>query len=56
MDDSVRTYEPPVVEDLGSLVDVTAACQGYGGEDGASKTDAPFVMSSPDFGDPGFCF
>ena len=50
-----RTYEPPSVVDLGSLVDLTAACQGFGGEDGASKTDSPFINSSPDFGDPGLC-
>lgn len=55
MEETPVTYEPPTVRALGSLVDITAACQGFGGEDGASKTDAPFVSSSPDFGDPGFC-
>ena len=48
-------YQSPTVTDLGSLADLTAACQGFGGEDGAAKSDSPFIMSSPDFGDPGFC-
>lgn len=48
-------YRTPTIADLGDLRDLTAACQGFGGEDGAAKADAPFIMSSPDGGDPGFC-
>jgi hypothetical protein len=51
-----KPYEAPVVRDYGDLRALTAACMGSGSEDGASKDfDNPFVLSSPDFGDPGFC-
>ena len=54
-DDAVIRYETPEVRELGSLQELTAACQGFGGEDGAAKQNEPFVFSQPDFGDPGFC-
>jgi hypothetical protein len=54
-EDAVIRYETPEVRELGSLQELTAACQGFGGEDGAAKQNEPFIMSQPDFGDPGFC-
>jgi hypothetical protein len=49
-------YEPPAVRDFGDLVALTQACFGTGREDGAAKSDDnPFIFSTPDFGDPGFC-
>jgi hypothetical protein len=48
-------FELPTIRDLGTLTDVTAACQGSGLEDGAAKSDDPFIHSQPDFGDPNFC-
>jgi hypothetical protein len=55
-DRSAVDYARPVVRDYGDLRTLTAACFGSGAEDGASKADDnPFVLSSPDFGDPGNC-
>ncbi len=48
-------YEVPAIRELGSLRELTQACQGFGAEDGADKSQDPFVNSQPDFGDPGFC-
>ena len=48
-------YEKPEIRFLGSLADMTGACMGFGGEDGAAKANHLFVFSSPDFGDPGLC-
>lgn len=48
-------YEKPEIRLYGSLVDLTAACQGFGGEDGATKDNDPFIFSEPDFGDPSLC-
>jgi hypothetical protein len=53
--DNALPYEEPTVRELGSLLDLTQTCQGFGGEDGADKGQEPFVFSQPDFGDPGFC-
>jgi hypothetical protein len=50
-----RTYELPAIRDLGTLADMTGACQGFGGEDGADKGNDPFTFSQPDFGDPTLC-
>jgi hypothetical protein len=49
------TYEQPVIRDLGTLAEMTGACQGFGGEDGAAKGNDPFTFSQPDFGDPTLC-
>ena len=48
-------YEKPEIRFLGSLAEMTGACQGFGGEDGAAKGNDPFLFSSPDFGDPTLC-
>jgi hypothetical protein len=50
-----RAYEPPSVRDLGTLAEMTGACQGFGSEDGAAKGNDPFTHSQPDFGDPTLC-
>lgn len=55
MDVLKHPYECPAIRDLGDLAELTAACQGFGGEDGAAKEDEPFIFSQPDGGDPGFC-
>jgi hypothetical protein len=52
---SLATYERPELRDYGTLADLTAACQGFGSEDGAAKTNDPFIFSQPDFGDPTLC-
>ena len=53
---TTQAYERPEVRDYGDLRTLTAACFGSGNEDGAAKAaDNPFIMSQPDFGDPGFC-
>jgi len=54
-EDPAIGYEAPAIRELGSLRELTAACQGFGNEDGADKAQDPFVFSQPDFGDPGFC-
>jgi hypothetical protein len=51
----MTTYEPPTIRDLGTLADMTGACQGFGGEDGTDKGNDPFTFSQPDFGDPTLC-
>lgn len=48
-------YETPAIRELGSLRELTAACQGSGAEDGALKNADPFIHTNPDFSDPGFC-
>ena len=48
-------YEQPKIIDKGTLRELTAACQGFGGEDGATKDKDPFTSEFPDFSDPGFC-
>jgi hypothetical protein len=54
-DTPASNYEHPVIRDFGTLADMTGACQGFGGEDGAAKGNDPFTFSQPDFGDPTLC-
>jgi hypothetical protein len=57
-DGAERTdFESPQITDYGSLMDITQACFGTGGEDGGSKANGnPFVNSAPYFGDSNsFC-
>jgi hypothetical protein len=54
-ENSMIGYEKPAIRELGSLRELTEACQGTGNEDGADKGADPFIHSQPDFGDPGFC-
>jgi hypothetical protein len=49
-------YEPPELTDLGTLIDLTAACIGSGDLDETGKDAGdPFTNVSPAFGDPSFC-
>jgi hypothetical protein len=49
-------YEPPVVRDHGTLVDLTAGCIGTNAPDVMNPTDPEgFPDNSPAFGDPSFC-
>jgi hypothetical protein len=48
-----REYSAPEVSDLGTLLDMTAACVGAGPNDESFK--GPFSFVSPAFGDPDFC-
>jgi hypothetical protein len=52
---SLIGYETPAIRELGSLRELTAACQGFGAEDANAKTSDPFINQNPDFSDPGFC-
>lgn len=54
--DTSTGYERPLVNDIGTLVELTAACNGSGALDEAFKGAAdPFQFSSPAFGDPAQC-
>lgn len=58
MDDAQQSldYREPEVADLGTLVEMTAACVGSGALDESFKgADDPFQNVSPAFGDPAFC-
>lgn len=49
-------YELPTISDYGGLLDITQACFGTGGEDGANKGYSPLqIFSVPYGGDPVFC-
>jgi hypothetical protein len=50
-----QEYETPAIRELGSLRELTATCQGFGGEDNVDKGAEPFIFTQPDEGDPGFC-
>jgi hypothetical protein len=54
--DTTTGYERPLLTDIGTLADLTAACIGGGDLDESGKDAGdPFTNVSPAFGDPSFC-
>jgi hypothetical protein len=54
--DTTTGYERPLVTDIGTLAQLTAACVGGGDLDESGKDAGdPFTNVSPAFGDPSFC-
>lgn len=55
MDRTRPTYDKPGIEDLGSLLELTAGCVGPDNLDESVKSGPGFESVSPAFGDPSFC-
>ena len=50
-----QPYVHPEIDDLGTLVELTAGCVGPDNLDESMKSAPGFESVSPAFGDPSFC-